>query len=53
MVKQFEISVKVLVSINTDDENIMEIANQYAEMALKYKSIGAEKVLEVSAKEFD
>ena len=53
MLKRFEVSVKILISIDEEMEDIADIANQYAEMALRYKSIGAEKVLEVSTKEFD
>jgi hypothetical protein len=49
--KQFEITVKILVSV--DDVPGMsevwaeDIAFDFADMAVKYKSVGADKILEI------
>ena len=56
--KQFDITVKIRVTVLEGDSLIQYqeacvIGNQYAEMALKYKSIGADEILEVTAKETD
>lgn len=50
----YEITVKIQVSIGTGDhraqhDEAMLIAQYYADMAIKYKSIGADKILEVKA----
>lgn len=53
--KQFEITVKIVVSV-MDDETIDEaigIASIYADMAVKYKSVGADRILEVNVREVD
>jgi len=56
--KQFEISVKILVSVPDDnslgmsaDQWAGKVAGEYAMMALKYKSIGADEILEYTVKE--
>jgi hypothetical protein len=56
MTKQYEITVKILVTIPDADsqsqyDEAMIIARYYADMALKYKSVGADEVVEVTAKE--
>ncbi len=54
--KQFDISVKIRVT-TTDSGGMSEsewanyIAQSYAEMALKYKSIGADDVIRVDVEE--
>lgn len=54
--KQYEITVKILVTVpdysdlkmwNTPDAIANDIANKYADMAKQYKSIGADKVLDI------
>lgn len=51
--KQFDITVTVRVTVSDEDPQFeaMYIGNQLAEMSLKYKSIGADKIIEVIAKE--
>jgi hypothetical protein len=49
---QYDITVKIRVTVTegggmTEAECADYIANSYAEMALKYKSIGADKVIRV------
>ena len=49
--KQFEITVKILVSVE-DVPGMSEvwaedIAFDFADMAVKYKSVGADKILEI------
>lgn len=56
--KQYEITVKILVSVPDGDpqdqyREAMWVANYYAEKAIKYKSIGADKIVEVIAKEVE
>ena len=51
---QYEITVKIQVSIGKGEhqaqhDEAMMIAQYYADMAIKYKSIGADKILEVRA----
>jgi hypothetical protein len=51
---QYEITVKIQVSIDKGEhqfhhDEAMLIAQHYADMAIKYKSIGADKILEVKA----
>ena len=51
---QYEITVKIQVSIGKAEhqaqhDEAMLIAQHYADMAIKYKSIGADKILEVKA----
>jgi hypothetical protein len=50
----YEITVKIQVSIDKGEhqaqlDEAMLIAQHYADMAIKYKSIGADKILEVKA----
>jgi len=51
MTKQYEITVTILVSVpdvpDTSDVWADEIANKYANIATSYKSIGADKVLDI------
>lgn len=51
--KQFDITVTVRVTVSDADPEFeaLFIGNQFAEMSLKYKSIGADKIIEVIAKE--
>lgn len=51
--KQFDITVTVRVTVSDADPQFeaMYIGNQFAEMALKYKSIGADEIVEVKAEE--
>ena len=51
--KQFDITVTVRVTVSDSAPELeaMYIGNQLAEMSLKYKSIGADKIIEVTAKE--
>ena len=54
--KQFEITVKIRVTVSESDgmteaEWADYIAKAYAEMAIKYKSIGADKVIRVDVEE--
>ena len=58
--KQFEITVKILVSVPDDgalgmnaDQWANKIACDYAKMAINYRNIGAEKLLEVISKEVE
>jgi hypothetical protein len=53
--KQYDITVTVRVTVSDEDPQFeaMYIGNQLAEMSLKYKSIGADQILEVTAKEAD
>lgn len=49
--KQYEITVKILVTIDDvpdmSDVWADEIANKYANIATSYKSIGADKILDI------
>jgi len=50
--KQYDITVKIRVTVDAgggriEDEWADYIAKSYAEMALKYKSIGADEVVRV------
>ena len=49
--KQYEITVKILVTVPDEpgmsDVWADEIANKYADIAKAYKSIGADKVLDI------
>jgi alcohol dehydrogenase class IV len=52
--KQYELTVKILVTTVADNpqdqyREAMWIANYYAEMAMKYKSISADKIVSVEA----
>jgi hypothetical protein len=56
--KQFEISVKILVTVPDDNSLGMsanqwagKIAGDWAKMALTHKSIGADEILEYTVKE--
>lgn len=56
--KQYEITVKILVSVPDDgslgmnaDQWAGKIGAAYAEMALNYKSVGAEDILELTCTE--
>lgn len=54
--KQFDITVKIRVAVPDADpqaqyDEAMIIAQTYADMAIRYKSIGAEEIVEVTAKE--
>ena len=54
--KQFDITVTVRVTVPStileeQYEDAYMIGNQYAEMATRYKSIGADKIVEVIVKE--
>ena len=54
--KQFEITVKIRVTIPDADpqaqyDEAMLIAQNYADMAMKYKSVGADEIIEVKAEE--
>ena len=56
--KQFEITVKILVTVPDDnslgmkaDQWAGKIAGDWANMALNYRNIGADEILEVTAKE--
>ena len=51
--KQFDITVTVRATVSDSDPEFeaMWIGNKLAEMALKYKSIGADEILEVTVKE--
>ena len=54
--KQFDITVKIRVTVEdhrgmTEAEWADKIAKEYAEMALKYKSIGADQVVRVDVEE--
>jgi hypothetical protein len=51
MTKQYEITVTILVTVpdvpDMSDVWADEIANKYADIAKSYKSIGADKVLDI------
>lgn len=54
--KQFDITVKIRVTVPDADpqaqyDEAMIIARHYADMATKYKSVSADEILEVKAKE--
>ena len=54
--KQFDITVTIRVTIPDADsqaqyDEAMIIAQHYADMATKYKSVGADEIVEVTAKE--
>jgi hypothetical protein len=54
--KQFEITVKIRVTVPDADsqaqyDEAMIIAQHYADMAMKYKSVGADEIVEVKAEE--
>ena len=54
--KQFDITVKIRVTVEdgggmTEAEWADHIAKSYAEIALKYKSIGADKVVRIDVEE--
>ena len=56
--KQFEITVTILVSVPDDnslgmnaDQWAAEIGSQYANLALTHKSIGAEDIQELTVRE--
>jgi hypothetical protein len=58
MTKQYEITVKILVTVPDDnslgmnaDQWAGKIAGDWANMALTYRNIGADEVVEVTAKE--
>lgn len=58
MTKQFEIAVKILVTVPNDgtlgmnaDQWAGKIAGDYAKMALNYANIGAEEILELTVNE--
>ena len=60
MAKQYEITVKILVTVPDDnslgmnaDQWANKIAGDYAKMAINYRNIGAEKLLEVITKEVE
>jgi hypothetical protein len=54
--KQYELTVKILVTVDDIDSEreyceALFIAQQFAEMSMRYKSIGADKIIEIAAKE--
>lgn len=51
--KQYEITVKFLATVSDADPyaEALWVAQNLAEMAIKYKSVGADKIVEVTAKE--
>ena len=58
MTKQYEIIAKILVTVPDDnslgmnaDQWAGKIAGDWAKMAITYKNIGADEVLELTAKE--
>jgi hypothetical protein len=53
MTKQYEITVKILATVSDVDPEAeaMWVAQTLAEMAIKYKSVGADKIVSISAKE--
>jgi hypothetical protein len=53
MTKQYEITVKFLATVSDADSEAeaLYIAQQLAAMAIRYKSVGADKIVEVTAKE--
>jgi hypothetical protein len=55
MTKQYEITVRFLVTVSDADPTAeaLRVAQTLAEMAIKYKSVGADKIVETSAKEME
>ena len=53
MTKQYEITVKFLATVSDADPEAeaLWVAQQLASMAIRYKSVGADKIVEVTAKE--
>lgn len=53
--KQYEITVKFLATVSDEDSyaEALWVAQTLAEMAIKYKSVGADKIVEVTAKEVE
>ena len=53
MTKQYEITVKILATVSDADPEAeaLLVAQTLAEMAIKYKSVGADKIVAISAKE--
>ena len=51
--KQYEITVKFLATVSDADSEAeaLYVAQQLAAMAIRYKSVGADKIVEVTAKE--
>jgi len=54
--KQFDITVKIRVTIPDADpqaqyDEAMIVARHYANLALAYKSVGADEIVEVTAEE--
>ena len=54
--KQYDITVKIRIDVSDADpaaqyHEALYVANHYAEMAMKYKSIGAVKIIEAKAEE--
>lgn len=54
--KQFDITVTIRVTVPDADpqaqyDEAMIIANSYAEMAIRYRSVGADEIVEVKAEE--
>jgi len=54
--KQFDITVKIRVTVLDGDQQAQHeeakiIAGQYADMALRYKSIGADEIVRVDVEE--
>jgi len=53
---QFDITVKIRIDVLDSDPGVqyneaLFVANHYAEMAMKYKSVGAVEIVEVKAEE--
>jgi hypothetical protein len=53
MTKQYEITVKILATVSDADPEVeaLRVAQTLAEMAIKYKSVGADEIVAISAKE--
>lgn len=56
--KQFDITVKIRIDVSDADPGVqyneaLFVANHYAEMAMKYKSVGAVKIIEAKAEELN
>ncbi len=53
MTKQYEITVKILVTVSDADPEAeaMWVAQTLAEMAIKYIGVGADKIVDISARE--
>ena len=54
--KQYDITVKIRIDVLDADPAVqyneaLFVANHYAEMAMKYKSVGAVEIIEATAKE--